>query len=89
MAWLVGGTLLVSLPALLTPGILAAVIMLVLAFQRNNRLLLGLGAAGLVVFLIAFYYHLEVTLLVKSLMLLGTGLLLLGLRAIMLQEPRS
>ena len=84
--WLIGGTVLVSLPALWTPGILAAVIVLVLGFQRGNRLLLGLGVTGLAVFLIAFYYHLEVTLLIKSLMLLGTGLLLLGLRALTPKE---
>jgi uncharacterized membrane protein len=41
----------------------------------------------LVVFLIAFYYHLDVTLLVKSGLLLATGLLLLGLRALMLRGP--
>jgi uncharacterized membrane protein len=86
---LLGATMLVSLPVLWTPGILAAVIILVLGFQRGNRLLLGLGAVGLAVFLIAFYYHLEITLLVKSLILLGTGLLLLGLRPLMPREPRS
>jgi hypothetical protein len=85
--WLAAGTVLVSLPALWTPGVLAAVIVIVLGLQRANRLLLGLGAAFLVVFLIAFYYHLDVTLLVKSLLLLATGLLLLGLRALMPREP--
>lgn len=85
--WLVGATVLGSLPALWTPGVLAAVIVIVLGFQRGNRLLLGIGAFFLVVFLIAFYYHLDVTLLVKSLLLLATGLLLLGLRALMPREP--
>jgi hypothetical protein len=84
--WLAGGTLLVSLPALWTPGVLAAVMVIVLSFQRANRLLLGLGAFFLVVFLITFYYHLDVTLLVKSLLLLATGLLLLGLRALLPRE---
>jgi len=84
--WLVGGTVLVSLPALWTPGVLAAVIVIVLGFQRGNRLLLGLGAFFLAVFLVAFYYHLDVTLLLKSLLLLATGLLLLGLRALMPRE---
>jgi uncharacterized membrane protein len=86
VAWVVGVTLLASLPALWTPGILAAVIVIVLGFRRGNRLLLGLGAAFLVVFLIAFYYYLDVTLLVKSLLLLATGLLLLGLRALLLRR---
>jgi len=85
--WLVGATVLASLPALWTPGVLAAVIVIVLGFQRSNRLLLGIGAFFLVVFLIAFYYHLDVTLLVKSLLLLATGLLLLGLRVLMPRAP--
>jgi hypothetical protein len=85
--WLVGGTVLVSLPALWTPGVLAAVVVIVLGFQRGNRLLLGLGAVFLAVFLVAFYYHLDITLLLKSLILLATGLLLLGLRALMPREP--
>jgi uncharacterized membrane protein len=85
--WLVGATVLVSLPALWIPGVLAAVIVIVLGFQRANRLLLGLGAAFLAVFLIAFYYHLDITLLLKSLLLLATGLLLLGLRALTPREP--
>jgi hypothetical protein len=87
VAWLVGATVLVSLPALWTPGVLAAVVVIVLGFQRGNRLLLGLGALFLAVFLIAFYYHLDITLLLKSLMLLATGLLLMGLRWLMPREP--
>jgi uncharacterized membrane protein len=78
---------LASLPALWTPGVLAAVIVIVLGFQRGNRLLLGLGSVFLVIFLIAFYYHLDISLLQKSLILVATGLLLLGLRALMLREP--
>ncbi len=87
MPWLVGATVLVSLPALWTPGVLAAVIVIVLSFQRSNRLLLGIGVVFLVVFLIAFYYHLDVTLLLKSLLLLATGLLLLGSRLLIQREP--
>jgi len=49
--WLVAGTVLVSLPALWTPGVLAAVIVIGLGFQRGNRLLLGIGAFFLAVFL--------------------------------------
>ncbi|HEU5098110.1 MAG TPA: DUF4401 domain-containing protein [Roseiflexaceae bacterium] len=85
-AWLIGGTVLVCLPALWTPGILAAVIVVELGFARGNRLLLGLGIVGLVLFLSAFYYQLELTLLVKSLVLLATGLLLLGLRVVAPKE---
>jgi hypothetical protein len=87
--WLAIGTVLVSVPALWMPGILAATIVLALGFQRGNRILLGLAAIFLVIFLIAFYYNLEVTLLAKSLLLLVAGLLLLGLRALLAREFRS
>jgi uncharacterized membrane protein len=87
--WLALGTVLVSLPALWMPGILAATIVLALGFQRGNRILLGLAAIFLAIFLIAFYYNLEVTLLAKSLLLLAAGLLLLGLRALLAREFRS
>lgn len=73
-------TVLFALPLMTTPGIIAAVLVLVLGFQRGQRVLMGLALAFLVVFLIAFYYHLEVTLLVKSFVLLASGLVLLGMR---------
>jgi uncharacterized membrane protein len=41
---------------------------------------MGLAAAFLVVFFIAFYYNLALTLLIKSLILMATGVILFGLR---------
>jgi hypothetical protein len=67
-------------PAWYTPGILAALIGLLLGFQRGNSLLLGLALAFLAVFLIGYYYNLNLTLLTKSFILMGTGLILLALR---------
>lgn len=76
------GTLLLTLPLLMAPGILAALLILILGFHRGNRILVGLALVGLVVFLIAFYYHLALTLLVKSGILVASGGLLLLVRVI-------
>jgi uncharacterized membrane protein len=74
------GTLLVALLLYQSPGIIASIIVLVLGFQRGNRVLMGLALVFLTVFLIAYYYHLNITLLMKSISLMSAGLALLGLR---------
>jgi uncharacterized membrane protein len=79
-AGLFGGTLLLLIPSFQTPGILGALIVLLLGFQRGSRLLMGLATIFLTVFIMNFYYELELTLLVKSFVLMGTGLLIFGLR---------
>jgi hypothetical protein len=62
------------------PGVAAALLVLALGFWRSNRVLMGLAAAFLVFYLGAYYYSLELTLLSKSLAMLGAGALLLALR---------
>ncbi len=74
------GALLLLIPALRMPGLLAALIVLALGFWRNNQGLVWLAAIFLIFYTWAFYYSLEWTLLVKSLILLASGLVLLGLR---------
>ena len=64
-----------------TPGIVAGVGMLMLAFDRRNRVLLGMAAIFLLVFGSFYYYSLDLTLLQKSGVLVGSGLLLLGVRS--------
>jgi uncharacterized membrane protein len=71
------------------PGVAAALLVLVLGYWRSNHILLGLAAAFLVFYLGAYYYTLELTLLNKSLLLLGTGGLLLALRAVLLQTKQE
>jgi hypothetical protein len=63
-----------------TPGVLMAALMLTLGFHRRSRVLLGLAVAFLVSFGAYYYYDLRLTLLLKSLTLVGSGLLLLGVR---------
>jgi len=86
---IMGGTALFHLPLLMTPGITAAVLVLVLGFQRGQRVLMGLALVFLAVFLIAFYYHLDVTLLVKSGILAASGIVLLGMRWALLRQLDS
>lgn len=74
------GTVLISLPFFAAPGIIAALLVLLLGFQRGNPVLTGLAVIFLAVFLVAFYYHLDLTLLVKSGILLISGIGLLGVR---------
>ena len=62
------------------PGISAAILVLVLGFSNGNRVLMGLGLLAFGGYLSHFYYELSSTLLVKSMVLAGTGALLLALR---------
>jgi uncharacterized membrane protein len=74
------GCLLLLVPSLRMPGILAALIVLALGFWRNNRGLMALASLFLVFYIGGYYYSLEWTLLVKSLVLLASGVTLLALR---------
>ncbi len=74
------GTVLVALLLYQAPGIIASVIVLLLGFQRGKRVLMGLALIFLSVFLIAYYYHLNITLLMKSITLMSAGLALLAVR---------
>jgi uncharacterized membrane protein len=69
-----------------TPGVIAALATLLLAFHRRNPALFAVGAAFLVGFLTWFYYDLALSLWVKSGVLVGSGALLLGARGL-LQRP--
>ncbi|RKZ41229.1 MAG: hypothetical protein DRQ49_05785 [Gammaproteobacteria bacterium] len=77
---ILAGTGLVALLLYQSPGIIAAIIVLLLGFQRGNRVLMGLSIIFLTIFFIAFYYHLDITLLMKSITLMSAGLSLLTLR---------
>jgi hypothetical protein len=74
------GCILLLVPGISMPGILAALIVLVLGFWRNNRGLMGLASVFLIFYFWAYYYSLEWTLLIKSLVLMGSGVTLLVLR---------
>jgi uncharacterized membrane protein len=79
------GVTLATAPTLQAPGILAALLVMVLGFQCGNRTLTGLAVVLLAVFIIAFYYNLSITLLWKSLTLMATGVLCLVLRYVVVR----
>jgi uncharacterized membrane protein len=74
---LLAGSCVLAAAAHSSPGILAALLVLALGYQRRDRLLSGLAVLFLAVFLSAYYYHLELTLLKKSAALSASGVILL------------
>lgn len=71
--------LLLGLAFLSSPGLLFAFALLTLGYGLRDRIYGGLGLIALPLFLVFFYYSLEVTLLQKSGILLASGLLCLAL----------
>lgn len=74
---LIAMTTIITLPTLITPGILAGIFVLLLGYRKHNWILIGLAVAFLVGFVSEYYYSLEFTLLVKSIILMTTGVLFL------------
>lgn len=75
------GTAIITLPSLLTPGIIAAMIVLILGIWRENRILMGISAVCLMGFLGEFYYYeLDFGLITKSYILMVTGVTCLAVR---------
>jgi len=74
------GSVLVILIALLTyhsPGVLAALLVLVIAYSQGSRILFGIACAFLVFYLSAYYYNLSISLLQKSISLMASGIFIL------------
>lgn len=69
-----------------TPGVLVAGLMLTLGFHRRSSVMLGLAVAFLLTFGAYYYYDLRLTLLAKALALVGSGLVLLGVRQFFLRS---
>ncbi|NOR55968.1 MAG: DUF4401 domain-containing protein [Sulfurovum sp.] len=59
------------------PGLLLSILIILLAFNHSNRILLGLGIFSLLFSASSYYYWLENTLLEKSLLLALMGVVLL------------
>ena len=62
------------------PGLAPAMLIVILGFGHGNRLLLGSGVIALLAYLSFYYYSLQTTLLVKSMVMIATGLALLAVR---------
>jgi uncharacterized membrane protein len=66
------------------PGIAGGLMIALLGFSNGNRVLVGLGIAALLLYVSGYYYLLDATLLVKSGVLLATGVVLLAARWLVL-----
>jgi hypothetical protein len=73
----------VALGALSAPGILLSIGLMTLGYARRDRLLAAAGIALTPVFIVMFYYSLNLTFLWKSAVLIASGGVLLGGRALM------
>ncbi|MEO0562388.1 MAG: DUF4401 domain-containing protein, partial [Chloroflexota bacterium] len=67
-----------AFPSFLAPGLMAGLLVVLMGFRNQNAALLTLGYLSLVGFLGEFYYSLDTTLLVKSLIMFGSGVVMLG-----------
>jgi hypothetical protein len=76
--WLAAGA--VAAAAWFVSGLLAAGLVLLVAFAIGHEVLVGLGVITLLATLSRYYYGLEATLLVKSASLCATGIALLAAR---------
>ncbi len=79
--WNIAKTLplaLIFVPLAGSPGILGGILILILGFYHKSMWYVAMGILALAVFISVFYYNLEMTLWVKSLILMGSGLLFLG-----------
>ncbi len=70
-------------PTAQTPGVITSLMVIVLGFAKSNRTLLTLGILFLAIYLISFYYSLQQTLLIKSIVLMSTGALFLGIHSVL------
>ena len=71
------GSLLIMLMAVFSPAICGALLILLISFHTGHRLGLILSIISLVYFTGQFYYNLHYTLLIKSMMMFGTGIMFL------------
>jgi uncharacterized membrane protein len=62
------------------PGVIVALLVLLLAFAAGQRVLMGLAILALLFALGHYYYSLQSTLLAKAAALFATGVLLVGAR---------
>ena len=67
------------------PGLLLALIVIMLGASSGNRVFIGAGIAFLVVFLACYFYGIQVSMLTKSITLLATGAVVLAARWLLLK----
>jgi hypothetical protein len=77
--------LLIIASAWYAPGLILGLIVLMLGVQHGRHTFIGAGIGFFALFLAAFFYGIEVSLLTKSVTLIGCGLAILTARWIMLR----
>jgi len=77
-------TAVIGVASFKAPGIAGGLLIILLGFSSGNRVLTGLGIAALLFYVSSYYYFLDTTLLVKSGVLLATGVTLLAARWVVL-----
>lgn len=70
-------------------GLLLGLGLMVLGYARRERELVALGTATLVSFMFSYYYNLETDLLSKSMILGGSGVALLLIRALLVRRAAT
>ena len=71
--------------AWLAPGLLLALIVILLGASSGQRSVIGAGLGFLVIFLAAYFYGIQITMLQKSATLVATGIVILSARWIILR----
>ena len=71
------------------PGLILSFTILLLGFHSANRIITGIAIAFFVIFLTAFFYGIEVSLLHKSYTLIGTGGFLLAAWYLLHKQEKS
>jgi hypothetical protein len=66
---------LILLPSIYSPAISGAILVILLSFRVNHKTGFGLGVIAFIYFISQYYYDLNFTLLVKSIVLFVTGIL--------------
>ena len=85
-----GVTVVVILAALPAPGLILALLVMALGLVHGNPMYAGAGVVFLVVFIGAYFYGIDATMLTKSVTLIGTGgAILLARRALISLADRS
>lgn len=82
----IGACAAIGLASLEAPGIAGGLMIVLLGYANGNRVLAGLGVAGLVFYVAGYYYLLELTLMHKSGVLAASGAVLLAARWILLER---
>ena len=73
----------IAMGIMTTPGILVALIIMVIGYERQDHILVGLGISVFPVFIWFYYYNMGLNLMTKSFILMGSGAIMLAARLYM------